>query len=277
MALVSCPECDHQISEQAKSCPNCGFPLPVLESPRIASNNSGISNARSNPKSGPSKLILALISMATVLAVAAVLIIVFFIAKGAFVNDEAPSDGAYNATDYAETHQREESSDSTSETNPIVIDGDFVALGNFKIPYPKDFELNSVTENTAMFTSNDDNCVIGVFSADVSTLTESQIRDFLPAQHNSFMTEGAVKGDITEKAVSFGSFDLSFDLYAEVDTDSLATINMDTTFTDSQYSYTIMFRCYAEADNLGEHSYSFAEFCGSAKYVGGSPRFEFIQ
>lgn len=27
MALMNCPECNHQISDKAVSCPNCGFPL----------------------------------------------------------------------------------------------------------------------------------------------------------------------------------------------------------------------------------------------------------
>ena len=27
MALISCPECSHEVSDQAAACPNCGFPL----------------------------------------------------------------------------------------------------------------------------------------------------------------------------------------------------------------------------------------------------------
>ena len=27
MALITCPECKQQISDQATSCPNCGYPL----------------------------------------------------------------------------------------------------------------------------------------------------------------------------------------------------------------------------------------------------------
>ena len=27
MALISCPECNHQISDKALSCPSCGYPL----------------------------------------------------------------------------------------------------------------------------------------------------------------------------------------------------------------------------------------------------------
>jgi uncharacterized membrane protein YdbT with pleckstrin-like domain len=31
MALVDCPECARSVSDQAASCPSCGFPLPPLE------------------------------------------------------------------------------------------------------------------------------------------------------------------------------------------------------------------------------------------------------
>lgn len=39
MALISCPECSKEISDKAKSCPNCGYPLEerveVVETERI--------------------------------------------------------------------------------------------------------------------------------------------------------------------------------------------------------------------------------------------------
>lgn len=28
MALINCPECDHEISDKAQSCPHCGYVLP---------------------------------------------------------------------------------------------------------------------------------------------------------------------------------------------------------------------------------------------------------
>lgn len=30
MALINCPECDQQVSEKAKACPNCGFPIEEM-------------------------------------------------------------------------------------------------------------------------------------------------------------------------------------------------------------------------------------------------------
>ena len=43
MALISCPECEHQISSYAVACPNCGFPLAMLE--RLKSDRAGIAGA----------------------------------------------------------------------------------------------------------------------------------------------------------------------------------------------------------------------------------------
>ena len=52
MALVQCPECGHEVSTQAASCPACGYPMqgtrnvaqqqqqqqPAMQSPRVWSN-----------------------------------------------------------------------------------------------------------------------------------------------------------------------------------------------------------------------------------------------
>ena len=41
MSLISCPECNHEISNKAISCPNCGYPI-VLKNEN--SKNESISN-----------------------------------------------------------------------------------------------------------------------------------------------------------------------------------------------------------------------------------------
>jgi hypothetical protein len=33
MALINCPECNHEISDRAATCPNCGYPLQKEASP----------------------------------------------------------------------------------------------------------------------------------------------------------------------------------------------------------------------------------------------------
>ena len=31
MALINCPECNHEMSDQAKTCPNCGYKIPKVK------------------------------------------------------------------------------------------------------------------------------------------------------------------------------------------------------------------------------------------------------
>jgi len=49
MALIPCPECNHQVSDQAKACPNCGYGLSVSTQniDPITPNPSGRSKKRS--------------------------------------------------------------------------------------------------------------------------------------------------------------------------------------------------------------------------------------
>lgn len=39
MALINCPECCHQISDKAQSCPNCGYPLNEILSVNTKKNS----------------------------------------------------------------------------------------------------------------------------------------------------------------------------------------------------------------------------------------------
>lgn len=41
MALIKCPECGHEVSSAAFSCPNCGFPLKIRSSVRIENPEKG--------------------------------------------------------------------------------------------------------------------------------------------------------------------------------------------------------------------------------------------
>ena len=42
MALINCPECDHDVSEFAISCPNCGYQISTMNKTydNIKSNNN---------------------------------------------------------------------------------------------------------------------------------------------------------------------------------------------------------------------------------------------
>lgn len=163
-----------------------------------------------------------------------------------------------------------------NEKDAVSVNGKTITMGNFLITLPDGFSITSSTENSASVSSSDGLCYIGVFAADVSGLTEDQIINRLPSQHASFMTPGATKGSVQDQSVTFGPYKLTFDLYAEVDTDSISTINIDGSFTDSWYTYTVLYRC-ATGSDVSDHTYSFAEFCGKSQYIGLDPRFDRMQ
>lgn len=74
MALITCPECNHQVSDRAASCPHCGYPFAVEESNVMITPI----NTESNPEcrvevapSSPNKKRIILISVicAVILAI----------------------------------------------------------------------------------------------------------------------------------------------------------------------------------------------------------------
>ncbi len=72
MALVTCPECKKQVSSQACSCPNCGFPLSS-PNPEILSDTSA--SKQTEPSSGKRALIKGIIFSAIALFISANIII----------------------------------------------------------------------------------------------------------------------------------------------------------------------------------------------------------
>ena len=42
MALINCPECSKNISDQATSCPNCGHPIKNNESQRVKTSEDSV-------------------------------------------------------------------------------------------------------------------------------------------------------------------------------------------------------------------------------------------
>lgn len=42
MALMSCPECGHRVSDRAPACPSCGYPVAGGGAPREGSGTAGI-------------------------------------------------------------------------------------------------------------------------------------------------------------------------------------------------------------------------------------------
>lgn len=84
MALIVCPECKKEISDQACVCPNCGYPLAKLESSVSFSADKPNSDIIVS-KEGRNKKIIAIITALLLLAVVAVSIF-FFVSKSNAAN-----------------------------------------------------------------------------------------------------------------------------------------------------------------------------------------------
>ena len=40
MALIKCPECGREISDQAKACPNCGIPNKIIDTSGLSQDDT---------------------------------------------------------------------------------------------------------------------------------------------------------------------------------------------------------------------------------------------
>lgn len=39
MALINCPECGKEVSDKAKACPNCAYPIAKLKESNVVEHN----------------------------------------------------------------------------------------------------------------------------------------------------------------------------------------------------------------------------------------------
>ncbi|MEE0418752.1 MAG: DUF4358 domain-containing protein [Lachnospiraceae bacterium] len=96
MALIKCPECGKEISDQAANCPNCGFPVNKSDSqsvPTTQSHEEIIEKAKHNKR----KLKKGLIAIGAVLLIAVILIIALSMRKEWLTAQEMAVKVGYNA------------------------------------------------------------------------------------------------------------------------------------------------------------------------------------
>ena len=194
---------------------------------------------------------------------------------------------AANTAPTTQTTQPASTAEETTlptETAPIIHDtviavkgGSEVRFGNFETAIPDGFKIASVDDNIVILSANNGECVISIFAADVSMLTESKLREYLPTQVESFKADDSVRAGEEKVDGVVGQFDVNYNGYVEM-TASLDTyVVFDTTMTDSWYSYTVIMHIKSGSEDLTNYVNAFAKFLGYAKYVGSEPRFDFVQ
>ena len=155
------------------------------------------------------------------------------------------------------------------------VTGSTFTVGNYVMTIPDGFSARK-TNDLYFLTSEQGNCTISIFAADVSPLDEDHVRRYISSQADAFVDENATRYNEKIQEVNFGGTTVIMELYAE-ESDGYATINTDGSFTDSWYGYTVSIQCSSGSDSLSEDFEAFGKFCASAKYTGKDPRFSFVQ
>ena len=116
MALITCPECQQQVSDRADACPKCGFPISILhKQPDIQREEAASPASRSIPvKRRTNKKPLVIAIIAVVCVVALVLI-------GVFAKKAADERAAAEAQAAAEKAAQEARTKYLSNLNAFLV------------------------------------------------------------------------------------------------------------------------------------------------------------
>lgn len=161
---------------------------------------------------------------------------------------------------------------SEETEGPIVL-----TLGNIKFTLPEGFILYSDHEDFCGFMSDDADCDISIYTFDVSSMTEEYVKDFLPDIHSKFISENEIRYNESDINYEIAGFSVIIDLYGDISDMDNTVVKMNTSFTDSWYSYTITYSCKTDGEKNKEYSNFFGEMLVSAEYTGNPPRFDYIQ
>lgn len=105
MALIICPECQQQVSDQATTCPKCGYPLSTANNPSVSQTTESVSTTSHtiSAKHTKSKKPL-IIAIAAVVCIVAIVLVCVFAKKTA---DEKAAAEAQAAAEQASIEARE--------------------------------------------------------------------------------------------------------------------------------------------------------------------------
>ena len=152
-----------------------------------------------------------------------------------------------------------------------------ITIGNIKFTLPDDFIVYSNHKNSCAFMSDDTDCDITLSAFDVSPLTEESVMDFLPDIHSKFISPNEIRQNETDINIKIASFPVIVDCYGDSSDIDNTTVKMNTTFTDSWYSYTITYCCKSDSEKVKVFSTAFGEMLVHSEYIGDTPRFDYIQ
>lgn len=288
MDLVTCPECGATVSDLAKSCIRCGAPIVKKQ------NTEKSFSVRS----------LFLI-IAIVLFAAAIVVTVGFLIKTAPYNKSSKSGTTLSEdvnsvsndvavenvaeptepesiivqeaeTETTVTPETPESSVTQTDIQAVELSDNEFLCGNLIFAIPEGFEIIKQDEVYTCISNDDGTCVIGFVAADIAQLDEEKTKLYLPMQHDAFLEEGIIRVSAGDLESQIAGFAVIIDAYGNANVNPW-TMNMDTSFTDSWYAYTILYRCEGESELLDQYNLMFIDMTIGAKHNGKPARFDYVQ
>lgn len=167
----------------------------------------------------------------------------------------------------------------TEPPSTLSLDDSSVLIGNlvFEVPDRLSAKNLSGSDNstiTYIFSSADSKFTITAIAMDVSDLNEDTCKILVPSLLETIQDDSFTYMEKDPIDATIGGFNVAFSTYLEISEKSDVNVLLGTAFTDSWYTYTIYIR---ETPGDTDYSEEFADFISSAKFVGETPRFSYVQ
>lgn len=149
-------------------------------------------------------------------------------------------------------------------------------IGNFRFDIPDSFEYATTESGNAfVFFSHDKTMSFSFIAHDISSENEIGCKGTLIAFEDSIKSKDFSYIENEPMSTNIGGFDVVLSPYIKLD-DNLSTGSViGAAFTDSYYVYRIILDYNSETDI--DLITDFVVFLTNSKYLGESPRFDFVQ
>lgn len=167
------------------------------------------------------------------------------------------------------------SNSTISKESDIVFNNPF-DIGNFRFDIPDSFEYATAEPGSAfIFYSHDKTMSFSFIAHDISNEDEIGCMGTLIAFEDSIKSKDFSYIDHELMEANIGGFDVILYPYIKLDDNLNASSVIGAAFTDSYYVYRIILDHSSETDP--SLITDFVVFLTNSKYLGESPRFDFIQ
>ena len=168
---------------------------------------------------------------------------------------------------------------TVAETYPASgVYGGNIVLGNITFEIPNDFTVTVVDDASFVLASADDDCAIALAAIDISMLDEENAKKYLPMVNESFVDFGTDIVVPSDEDIIGELAGFPIVMRACGTSDGVNFVfHADTTFTDSWYAYTIIYKCDFGSEKLSDYHSLLISMMLNAEHNGREQRFDFVQ